>query len=72
MLVQTYYKDNNINNNINIPENKIIEKTVWQCGEDDSVCDLTPNVLQRDGDTCRHLPRGAKRPVSKLLICTYA
>lgn len=32
--------------------------------------DLTSNVLQRDGNTCRHLSRGPEGPVAELLIRT--
>lgn len=35
-----------------------------------AVCDLTSNILQRDGNARRHLTRGPKRPVAELLIRT--
>lgn len=34
--------------------------------------DLTSNVLQRDGNTGRHLPRSSKGPVAELLVRTDA
>lgn len=43
-----------------IPETKHEER--WVKGE------LTSNVLQRDGNTRRHLPRSSKSPVAELLV----
>lgn len=34
--------------------------------------DLTSNVLQRDGNSGRHLPRSSEGPVAELLVCTDA
>lgn len=40
--------------------------------EDTCQVDLTSNVLQCDGNTSRHLPRGTEGPVAELLVCTNA
>lgn len=46
-------------------------KNVWMCEcEHRWQRDLTSDVLQRDGNTCRHLPRGPKGPVAELLVRT--
>lgn len=54
-----------------IPETPEEFVCLWTC-EDSRQCDLTSNVLQRDGDTCRHLPRGPEGPIAELLVRTNA
>lgn len=48
------------------------EHPIYECEKADLKHErvLTSDVLQRDGNTCRHLSRSAKSPVAELLIST--
>lgn len=50
-------------NNLSIADDKLV--SVFKC-------ELTSNVLQRDGDTRSHLPGRPEGPVAQLLIRTNA